>query len=330
MSVEIAAAVGATAGKYLGNYFSRRDSKKAQKRQEALNRQQMLLNQHYNNQSAAFEERKFREAIGQYNSSFHENKRQFQLAFKANRQDEARRVSMELNKYRNAVKDAQAAGLHPLFALGGGVGGAGAGMSPQLMGAPSATVSPGSFIPGQSPSGSYLDQGVLTQSNLGAAATALGEAGQNISEYFGRYEQDQLQTALVKQQIAESQARQTADEARALLYASDAKTQTARGNVARRQVQEVAARAAAAKPQTYRTIFGNIQSDPDYDDAQKIADRYDDGIGAIHGLGLFAKDAARHVAERELKRVLKAYSYLKGLRKRGPGRGRNRTYRGAK
>lgn len=136
------------------------------------------------------------------------------------KQSENQWNDMTRSRLQNTVADAKAAGVHPLFALGGSLGGGGA--------PPVGVDGMGQFIPGQYASGSAMAAGV--QSAGGEIGAAVSEAGARAAEYLrserrGKTRDDMLQLGehLRADQLATAAAKK--DEAIAGYYRSmEAKT----------------------------------------------------------------------------------------------------------
>lgn len=178
--------------------------------------EKQLMNQHEWNW------RSFNSNRWQYARSMQEQRRQFNKAYRYTQWQDWKKENQAI---RRRVSDARAAGLHPLFALGISPS---AGGSISMSGAPSPT----GFIPGQSPVGSFADGGYqegvgqALGDAVGTVAKAWSDSKMNREELARTEKMRNLQVKLLEAQVAESQARSTADFARASAYTSAAKSGT--------------------------------------------------------------------------------------------------------
>lgn len=180
----VAKGVGALAGGLSGFFGSgqsrqARANSLARMQTEKWNQKQLDFARH----QLAVQDRQFQQSMERQNAQF-----------AAQRADSTRAYYKGL---QDRVADAKAAGLHPLFALGTSA----ANISPAFNagGIPQGSAS-AQFIPGQSPVGSFAQEGA---SKAAGIADALTGVGHSIERLYQQARQDRLDEA----QLAESKAR---------------------------------------------------------------------------------------------------------------------------
>lgn len=202
--------VGAVAGGISGFFGS------GQSRQARANSLARMQTEKWNQKQLDFA----RHQLSVQDRQFQQSMERQNAQFAAQRADTTRAYYKGL---QDRVADAKAAGLHPLFALGTSA----ANISPAFnAGGVPAGSAQAQFIPGQSPVGSFAQEGANKAAGI---ADALMGVGNSIERLYQQARQDRLDDA----QLAESQARTRAynsaaevDMARSQALASRSKTGT--------------------------------------------------------------------------------------------------------
>lgn len=177
------------------------------------------------------------------------------------------------NSIRDKVADAKKAGLHPLFALGGGMGGGGGG-----------------FIPGQFPTGNWADGGSLS----GGLGSAIADASAGIGNALGQREAqasqqklDDLQASLLTAQIGEVNTKSLLNQSEAERAMSEARAVTAR--TMQGLVPNFAATASAPAGEKFQSIVGELVTDPSMSDSEQASKWFGDTGQEAVGLRNMAK-----------------------------------------
>ncbi len=168
---------------------------------------------------------------------------------------------------QRTVTDAKAAGLHPLFALGGRASNTGTGSPPSFAG------SSGGFIPGQSSSGSALGGG-------------LRAAARSIRKY--------VPTALEQSQTNVNNARALEINSAMKRAEQDAlNVRNIPGDLGTAQAWPIGSGPPPPKLSNkywIRSPLGNVLADPRYPDAEAMERRYGEVADWVHGLPLYMRE----------------------------------------
>jgi len=304
--------------------FDRYMQGNALKEQQRINNEAMaqfdvnstLARDYYNAQNAQWS-RNFDWNQATYGRNFYENQRQF------NESRDFAKQAFDTQQHRtiqNRVADAKAAGLHPLFALGASGGGS---PSISMSGAPSAgaagtisggpagsTAQMGNFIPGQSVTGSHMDDAGARLRSLFGVATAF-------STYADLERQKRFDNAQIGQMEAQrvaALASATADFAQSQRTASSIK----RGGESARVGQDVLKTASQGTKRVNSSLsssskkssldpFGATVIQGNRTPAEEASEYYGDPGEWIQGGANILEDTSKGIWRKVKKYVKKSY-----------------------
>lgn len=309
-----------TLSKKMQNYFAWTDRANAEKWQQAgYDLAKTTLGHQVNqyNRSLAEAHRQFNvtnaEQRSQFQTSLLEGSRQFEESLGEGRRQFDASLQRDATKIQTAVADAQAAGVHPLFALGmsGGVSGGGmAGGGVPSPGAGGGSSIPGGtasaqFIPGQSPSGSFATDGggrISRGMAVGAALRDIGATIQDAEDRRTAAKSEILKQALLEKQIQQIDHGMKQDDVLAQAMLSDRARNTqaglARGRPGGMDDQE-------AQPVKINTPWFS-HTTKGYTTQEQIEQLFGGGTGEVYGAGMAVHEAGRGIlGEKRHERISK-------------------------
>jgi len=314
---------GGSSSRTSSSQFDRHMQGNALKEQQRVNNEAMqqfdvnstLARDYYNAQNAQWA-RNFDFNQSSDARNFAETQRQFNVS-----RDYANRVfnTQQLHTIQNRVADAKAAGLHPLFALG-----AAGGSSPSISmsgssspgsaglssgGTAGSTAQMGSFIPGQSSTGSHMD-------DAGARLRSLSGVADAFSQYADLKRQKRFEDAQIAQMEAQrvaALASATADFAQSQRTASSVK----RAGESARVGQDVLKTASQGTRRVSKSLskqqkigmdpFGLSVRQGKRMAAQDVSEYYGDPGDWIQGGANIIEDTSRGIYRKVKKYVKRSY-----------------------